>query len=47
MGALTVSEIAEKMKDIDFCMLTTVTEGGQLSSRPMSNNRDVDYDGDS
>jgi general stress protein 26 len=28
-------------------MLTTVTEGGKLSSRPMSNNRDVDYDGDS
>lgn len=47
MGALTLSEIANKMKDIDFCMLTTVTEGGQLSSRPMSNNRDVDYDGDS
>ena len=28
-------------------MLTTVTEGGELSSRPMSNNRDVKYDGDS
>ncbi|HEV7338569.1 MAG TPA: pyridoxamine 5'-phosphate oxidase family protein [Bosea sp. (in: a-proteobacteria)] len=47
MGARTLSEIAKKMKDIDFCMLTTVTEGGQLSSGPMSNNRDVDYDGDS
>ena len=47
MGELTLSDIAEKMKDIDFCMLTTVTEGGKLSSRPMSNNRDVEYDGDS
>lgn len=28
-------------------MLTIVTEGSKLSSRPMSNNRDVDYDGDS
>lgn len=42
----TLSNIAEKMKDIDFCMLTTVTEGGRLSSRPMSNNRDVEFDGD-
>jgi general stress protein 26 len=47
MGELTLSDIAEKMKDIDFCMLTTVTDDGTLSSRPMSNNRDVDYDGDS
>ena len=47
MAGLTLSDIAEKMKDIDFCMLTTVTDGGGLSSRPMSNNRDVDYDGDS
>ena len=47
MGEITLSDISEKMKDIDFCMLTTVTERGKLSSRPMSNNRDVDYDGDS
>ncbi|WP_377848674.1 pyridoxamine 5'-phosphate oxidase family protein [Bosea sp. UC22_33] len=47
MGERTLSDIAEKMKDIDFCMLTTVTDDGKLSSRPMSNNRDVDYDGDS
>lgn len=47
MGEITLSDISEKMKDIDFCMLTTATERGKLSSRPMSNNRDVDYDGDS
>ncbi len=47
MGQFTLADVAEKMRDIDFCMLTTVTEGAKLSSRPMSNNRDVDYDGDS
>lgn len=47
MSALTIADISEKMKDIDFCMLTTVTDGGKLSSRPMSNNRDVEFDGDS
>lgn len=35
------------MRDIDFTMLSTHTEGGQIGSRPMSNNREVDYDGNS
>lgn len=43
----TLEEIAEKMRDIDFTMLTTVSPEGGLAARPMSNNRDVDYDGDS
>lgn len=43
----TLAEIAEKMRDIDFTMLSTRTSGGAIASRPMSNNRDVDYDGDS
>lgn len=43
----TLAQLAEKMKDIDFTMLSTRTEGGRIGSRPMSNNRDVDYDGDS
>lgn len=43
----TIAELAKKMKDIDFAMLSTHTEGGRIGSRPMSNNRDVDYDGDS
>ena len=47
MGEMTLGDIAEHMKDIDFCMLSTITEGGQISSRPLSNNRDVEYDGDS
>jgi general stress protein 26 len=43
----TLAELAEKMRDIDFAMLSTRTEGGAIASRPMSNNREVDYDGDS
>ena len=35
------------MRDIDFAMLSTHTDGGAIAARPMSNNRDVDYDGDS
>ena len=47
MTAKTLAEIAEKMRDLDFCMLSTRTESGAIASRPMSNNREVDYDGDS
>jgi general stress protein 26 len=39
--------LAEKMRDIDFTMLATHTAGGAIGARPMSNNRQVDYDGDS
>lgn len=46
MADLTLSKLAEKMRDIDFCMLSTTTDGNHLSSRPMSNNRDVEFDGD-
>jgi general stress protein 26 len=42
-----LSHLASRMKDIDFAMLSTRAQGGQIGSRPMSNNRDVDYDGDS
>ena len=47
MVQLTLPQLAKKMKDIDFAMLSTRAEGGQIAARPMSNNRDVDYDGDS
>ena len=33
------------VKDIDFCMLTTVDEEGDLHSRPMSANGDIDPNG--
>jgi len=42
-----LTHIAEAMKDIDFVMLNTHTHDGQIGARPMSNNRQVDYDGDS
>ena len=42
-----LAHIAEAMKDIDFVMLNTHTKDGQIGARPMSNNRQVDYDGDS
>ena len=47
MVQLTLPQLAKKMKDIDFAMLSTRAEGGQIAARPMSNNGDVDYDGDS
>ena len=46
----TRSENLEKLraliKDIDFCMLTTIDEQGDPHSRPMSSNGDIDQDGD-
>ena len=41
----TLADLSEKMRDIDFAMLSTRTEGGAIAARPMSNNRQVDYDG--
>lgn len=47
---LTHDEKLQKLRDIvkavDICMLTTVDEHGDLHSRPMSNNKDIDFDGD-
>lgn len=43
----TLSQLAKTMKDIDFAMLSTHAGDGRIGSRPMSNNRDVEYDGDS
>ncbi len=47
MGDMTLKDLAERMADIDFAMLSTTTDGGATASRPMSNNGDVEYDGDS
>jgi general stress protein 26 len=47
MTELTLSDISEKMKDIDFVMFATRTQDGAIKSRPMSNNGDVKYDGES
>ena len=40
-----LQKIRELIKDIDFCMLTTLDERGELHSRPMSSNGEVDRDG--
>jgi general stress protein 26 len=41
-----LGKLRELVKDIDFCMLTTVDESGDLHSRPMSSNGDIDPNGD-
>jgi general stress protein 26 len=47
MSNLTLQDLAKKMRDIDIAMLMTHAEDGAIAGRPMSNNREVDYDGDS
>ncbi len=43
----TLADLSKAMREIDFAMLSTHTEGGAIAARPMSNNAQVDYDGDS
>lgn len=47
MATKTLQELAKAMGRIDFAMLTTRTKGGRMASRPMSNNGEVEYQGDS
>lgn len=47
MGQKSLSDIASDMRGIDIAMLSTITDGGAIASRPMSNNGDVEYDGNS
>ena len=47
MAAMTLKDLSDKMAKIDFAMLSTRTDGGGVASRPMSNNGEVDYTGDS
>lgn len=47
MSKLSLADVAEKMREIDIAMLMTHAEGGAIAGRPMSNNQDVEYDGDS
>jgi general stress protein 26 len=41
-----LGKLREIVKAVDICMLTTLDEEGYLHSRPMSNNREVEFDGD-
>lgn len=44
---MELTDLAKAMKQIDICMMATKHADGTVNSRPMSNNRDVDYEGDS
>lgn len=47
MPNMSLESIAQKMRNLDIASFTTVTKGGDLATRPMSNNGDVEYDGNS
>jgi general stress protein 26 len=47
MNPMSMKDLAKKVADIDFTMLSTRAENGEIGARPMSNNGDVEYDGDS
>lgn len=47
MSQLTLKEISQSMRSIDICMMTTISTEGVLENRPMSNNREVEYSGES
>jgi general stress protein 26 len=46
MAELSLKDLSEKMRDIDFAMLSTRSENGAIAARPMSNNRQVEFAGD-
>jgi len=47
MKKASLKTLAEKMKNLDFCMMITQDGRGGLHTRPMSNNGKVEYDGNS
>ncbi len=47
MTEKTLAELANDLSRIDIAMLATKSADGSISSRPMSNNGDVEFDGDS
>ncbi len=40
------AQLAKMMRGIDFCMMTTHAADKSLHARPMSNNGEVEFDGD-
>ena len=46
-GREAIPTIAEQLRDIDICMFATRGDDGSLHARPMSNNGQVEWDGDS
>lgn len=47
MPTMTLQDLSSHLRKIDFCMFSTNAGSGRIASRPMSNNGDVEYDGDS
>lgn len=47
MSSKTLEDLSSHLRKIDFCMLCTNANSGKIATRPMSNNGDVEYDGDS
>jgi general stress protein 26 len=47
MTTMTLKELSKQLGKIDFCMFNTAGGSARINSRPMSNNGDVEYDGDS
>lgn len=45
--AADVAAIAAVLRKLDICILTTHASDGVIHGRPMSNNGEVEYDGDS
>ena len=41
-----IKKVAKLMRDLDFCMFTTHTGRSGFHARPMSNNGEVEFDGD-
>jgi general stress protein 26 len=45
--SMSLDDLSRKMGEIDFAILSTRSESGHIAGRPMSNNGDVEYKGDS
>lgn len=43
---LSRKDVAQAMREMDLCFMATKAETGAISSRAMSNNAQVDWDGD-
>ncbi len=47
MATFSLKSLAATLRELDICMMVTQSKRGSFNSRPMSNNRDVTYKGDS
>ena len=47
MSDLSLHDLSKKMAKLDFAMMATRSPDGTMTARPMSNNGDVEFQGDS